>query len=330
MLFPSFSHIYVEGRARGHAATEAILNRFPRAAQIAIDDYKEVFNRGYQAWRLQKKGPKLILAARRDEFLYPCSDIAPSFGHPHFYYNTLMLNCLYDCDYCYLQGTYPSANLVMFVNLADYFEATDAVLARHPLYMCISYDTDLLGLEGIYPYSRRWIEYASIRPDLLIEIRTKSANFRLLRDLAPSPNVVLAWTLSPQPVAERFEPLTPGLEQRLKSMQQAAAAGWPVRLCLDPLLRVPNWQQVYSEFLDRLEHSLDWSKVRDASVGVFRMNRDFLKRIRRQRQDSPIIHYPYVQENRIVTYDSQTRTQMTEMVRERLVAHLGHEKVVVV
>ncbi|MCA9793946.1 MAG: DNA photolyase [Candidatus Eremiobacteraeota bacterium] len=330
MLFPSFSHIYVEQSARGYPATDALLARFPKASQIAIEDYKEVFNRGYQAWRLQKKSPKLILAARREEFLYPCSDIAPSFGHPHFYYNTLMLNCIYDCDYCYLQGTYPSANLVMFVNLEDYFKATDAVLARHPMYLCISYDTDLLGLESVYPYARQWIEYARTRPELLIEIRTKSANYRLLRDVAPCANVVLAWTLSPQPVAERFEPLTPGLAQRLKSMQQAAADGWPVRLCLDPLLKVPDWRRVYLEFLDQLEAELDWSRLRDASVGVFRMNRDFLKRIRRQRQDSPIIHYPYVQENRIVSYDSQTRSEMVELVRERLANLLGKEKVVVV
>ena len=36
-----------------------------------------------------------------------------------------MFNCIYDCDYCYLQGMYPSANIVVFVNHEDFFDAVD-------------------------------------------------------------------------------------------------------------------------------------------------------------------------------------------------------------
>ena len=31
------------------------------------------------------------------------------------------MNCVFDCEYCYLKGMYPSANLVVFVNLEDIF-----------------------------------------------------------------------------------------------------------------------------------------------------------------------------------------------------------------
>lgn len=30
-----------------------------------------------------------------------------------------MMNCIFDCEYCYLKGMYPSGNLVVFVNLED-------------------------------------------------------------------------------------------------------------------------------------------------------------------------------------------------------------------
>ncbi len=327
---PSFSHLYIEKAAQSLPGTDRLKSRFRKTRVVEIEDYKEVFNRGYQHWRLQKRSPKLIIARRREDFLYPCSDIAPSFGHQHFFYNTVMLNCIYDCDYCYLQGTYPSANLVMFVNDHDYFEATDRVLKDHPLYLCLSYDTDLLALEAVYPYSRNWIEFTRQRPDLLVEIRTKSANYRLIADLPPCPNVVLAWTLSPDPIAKRFEPLTPALEQRLASLGKAIEDGWPVRLCLDPLLRVKRWPQVYRDFLAELDRKLPWSRLRDASVGVFRMNKDFLKRIRRQRKDSPLIHYPYQVEEKVASYPGQQRQEMIELVAGHLRSRMGDQKVVVV
>ena len=64
------------------------------------------------------------------------------------------------------KGCIRPANIVIFVNLKDYFEATrEAIRQRadpsNPLYLAISYDTDLLAFESIVPYSRKWIEFQS-------------------------------------------------------------------------------------------------------------------------------------------------------------------------
>ena len=32
-----------------------------------------------------------------------------------------MLNCIYDCKYCFLQGMFNSANYLVFVNYQDFF-----------------------------------------------------------------------------------------------------------------------------------------------------------------------------------------------------------------
>lgn len=329
-LAPSFSHIYLEEEAAELPGARRVLERFPRARVVPVGAYSEVFNRSNQEWRLQKRSLKLVLARRREDFLYRCSDIAPSFGNPEFYYNTLMMNCLYDCDYCYLQGMYPSANVVMFLNTEDYFQATAEQVRQAPLYLCLSYDTDLLAFEAVYPYVREWVSFARSQPDLLTEVRTKSANYRLIRDLTPASNVILAWTLSPDAVSRRFEPRTPPLSARLASLQAALEDGWPVRLCFDPLLRVPGWEEVYGAFLDQVAAAVDLESVRDASVGVFRMNRDYLKRIRRQRADSAVIHHPYEVEERIASYPEPQRREMLEFVTGRLHRWMPREKVFVV
>ena len=54
------------------------------------------------------------------------------------------MNCIFDCEYCYLKGMYPSANIVVFVNLEDIFAEVAQKLENHSLYLCVSHDTDLL------------------------------------------------------------------------------------------------------------------------------------------------------------------------------------------
>lgn len=55
-----------------------------------------------------------------------------------------MMNCIFDCEYCYLKGMYPSGNLVVFVNLEDIFAELEALLAQKSIYLCVSYDADLV------------------------------------------------------------------------------------------------------------------------------------------------------------------------------------------
>lgn len=287
---PLFSHIYIEQDVQDHPFTAQIQSRLPKALTVPIQSVSELTQRRSAAWSYQKRTPKLILARNRSDLLYPCSDVAPNFGHPHFYYAVPMQNCLYDCEYCYLQGMYNSAHLVLFVNQK---EIQEAVLARAQelgsLYLCIAYDNDLLAFEGILGVVGHWIDALRDFPQVTVEVRTKSANFRALGARPAAPNFILAWTLSPPSVISAFEAKTPPLEARLESMQQASSAGWPVRLCLDPLIPVRNWKQHYSDLLARLDKERVWEKVQDVSYGLFRMNKDYLRKARKARPDSSLL-----------------------------------------
>ena len=39
-----------------------------------------------------------------------------------------MLNCIYDCNYCFLQGMFNSANYLVFVNYEDYFKEIEKII----------------------------------------------------------------------------------------------------------------------------------------------------------------------------------------------------------
>lgn len=115
-----FSHIYVEEDIKNNPFTKEILSKFPKAEIIEIEHYKDKFNPYSQNFRAQKNSQKLILAQKEPPFLYEASDLIQK-QDKNFLYTTPMLNCIYDCHYCFLQGMYPSSNVVLFVNLEDFF-----------------------------------------------------------------------------------------------------------------------------------------------------------------------------------------------------------------
>ncbi len=232
------------------------------------------------------------MAERRAPFLYPCSDIAPSFGQHHFYYATPAINCLYDCEYCYLQGMYNSANIIVYINQEDFLGAVDHKLAEEPLYLCLSYDSDLLAMESLFPLNRFWIEASRTRPDALFELRSKSANFRALKDLEPSDNVILAWTVSPESVIRDFEAKTANLQGRVNAMKSAQERGWSIRICIDPILQIPEWEAEYRSLLEVLKQELDPDFIRDIALGFFRLGPQYLSKMRKILPHSPLVHHP--------------------------------------
>ncbi|MEA1920785.1 MAG: radical SAM protein, partial [Campylobacterota bacterium] len=203
-----FSHVYVERSILEDPRAQRIMARFEKSHIIIIEHYKDIFNRQGQSFRAQSRSKNLILAKKETPFLYEGSFYSDGFDYENFFYTPSLLGCLYDCDYCYLQGMYNSANTVLFVNLEDFFDAVIPYLDK-PTLVAISYDTDTLAVEKLTGQTQAWINFSKKHPNLHLEIRTKSANFRAIEALTPSKQLVLAWTLSPQAITQAYEHHTP-------------------------------------------------------------------------------------------------------------------------
>lgn len=324
----AFSHIYVEEGAEQYALSQRIFARFPKATRVPIQNYKEVFNRPRQRWDHQRQALKLILAVRKEGFLYPGSPFVPNFDHTRFFYTTPVLNCLYACEYCYLQGMFPSANVVVFVNSTDFISAAATELAGPtPAYLCISYDTDLLALEDIIGYCREWVEFARTNPHIVIEIRTKSSHVKLLRDVTPAPNVIIAWTLSPDSVIRAYEHKTPNLMARLKAIRTAQQHGWNVRICYDPVLPIGSWRDSYAALIRDTFTHIDPSAVQDVSIGVFRIPAGYLRVMQESNPGSRLLHYPYTIRNGSASHSSEQHTQMLNQISQQLTQYIPQEKI---
>lgn len=78
---------------------------------------------------------------------------------------------------------------------------------------------------------------------------TKSASVDRLLHVEHGGRTTLSWSLNPPAVVSSFEPNAPSVESRIVAMEQCAAAGYPVRAVIMPMIPVPGYKQQYAEFV---------------------------------------------------------------------------------
>ena len=334
-FYPPFSHIYIEEGLLRDRECLRVLERFPKAVYIPIRHYKDVFNRKKQNRSLQEKSRKLILARKEGQRIYKGAPVCQDFSEAHFYYSSLLMNCPFHCTYCYLQGMYPSANLVLFLNLNDYFTDCRALLSeKGSLYLCISYDTDLIAMEEVYPYVERFLSFLEEEKKLLIEVRTKAGGegfFRRIETLSVPEDVkrrmIFAFTLSPLEIVEEAEQGSAGLMGRIVAVKRAIEEGFRVRLCFDPMIYHTDWKNIYRRFLDLVFREIPSEKVYDISVGSFRISESYLKAMERACPDSPHTFFPYENTNGFYHYPKDLLEEMEGFLLSRIEEQFPKERI---
>lgn len=330
-----FQHIYVEEAILQSPDVERVLRKFPKAKVIPIKHYKDVFNRKKQGRLAQSHSRKLILAKKEGQRLYDGAVVCQDFSESHFCYTSLLMNCPFHCAYCYLQGMYPSSNLVMFLNLEDYFsDCRKWIAEKGSLYLCISYDTDLLAMEGIYPYVEEFARFLNQENALRIEVRTKAGGEGLWRKMQKLPlssegrkRMIFAFTLSPEEIIEEAEEGTARLSSRIFAIQKALEEGYLVRLCFDPMIYHPRWKELYGALLQEVFEKIPMEQIHDCSLGSFRISESYLKAMGKALPNSPHTQFPYENTGGYYHYPKELMEEMEGFLYSRLQEKLPKEKI---
>ena len=312
--------IYVEEAIATHPRTQALLARFTDAMVVPIDRYGSVFNRRRQSFRLQKSKPALIIAEKHAGHVLP-TPATYGIGAQANYYFSHMLNCLYDCRYCFLQGMYRSAHYVLFVNYESFYEAIDARLTEHPdedVHFFSGYDCDSLAMEHLTGFARTTLPVFATRPRAVLELRTKSIQTRPLRDIEPIPNCVVAYSLMPALLAARLDHRAPRVKHRIAAMATLARQGWQIGLRFDPLIAHPDFETLYGELFEQVFDQVPLARVHSVSYGPMRFPKNMFRDIVRLYPEEPVFAGPLEKRGKMVAYGEVAEEEMQAFCRETL------------
>lgn len=322
--------IYVETSVRHHPRTQRILAQYPTADIIECDHYKAVFNPKNQNFRQQKAlGPALILAEKQGRRVMP----APAgfgIGHQHNYYFSHLLNCPYDCRYCFLQGMYPSANWVLFVNFEYFMQDIAETMQSHSTESCVffsGYDCDSLAMDGLTQFVSEFVPFFATIPQATLELRTKSTQVRGLLAMQPIPNAVVAFSLAPALVAERVEHKAPSINKRLQAIEKLVKAGWQVGVRFDPLIQLRDFDVQYEALITKLKQIIPKSQLHSVSVGALRFPNKMLDRLQGLYPEDPLLMYPFQQKNGVSSYAENTEQALKNRVHQMVADWVGADKI---
>jgi spore photoproduct lyase len=320
--------IYIEENVREHPRVKDITARFPAARKIVCGRYGEVFNPKAQNFRLQKQKPSLILAEKHTRFAL-ATPKGYGIGAAKNYYFSHMLNCLYDCRYCFLQGMYQSANYVLFVNYEDFQADIRQICAASPAetsHFFSGYDCDSLALEPVTGFAEQFLPFFASLPNSWIELRTKSTQIRILTKQEPLPRCVVAFSLTPAEIAAKVEDKAPTLERRLEAIKKLQHQGWLIGLRFDPLIYQTGYRQQYRQLFDHVFAMIDLGQLHSVSLGLFRLPESYYKKIHKLYPDEKLFASPLETQGGMVSYRQELEQQMLEFCTAQLMHHIPTSK----
>ena len=319
--------IYIEEQVAEHPGTLDILERFPDTRQIYCQRYGEIFNRKAQSFRSQKQQAALILAKKHKNFLLPTPENYGIGATENFYFSHMM-NCLYDCRYCFLQGMYQSAHYVLFVNYEDFAkEIENKINTRtEEVHIFSGYDCDSLALEPVTKFLDYFLPVFRDKPNALLEIRTKSTQIRTLLNTEALDNCVIAWSFTPTEIAAALEHKTPTVNRRIDAIEKLQERGWQIGLRFDPLIYSSEYQVQYQKLFTDTFSKCDPELLHSVSLGSFRLPKDFFKSLQKMYPREKLFASPLIEEKGMIGYKEQIKTEMLNFCSAEILKYIPEEK----
>lgn len=179
---------------------------------------------------------------------------------PHFVELKWAYGCPYDCAWCYLKGTFrfqPKGTSPVVKpykktesHTRKFLEEvkTPEILNAGEIADSLMHENDEL------PFSKFIIPIFETQELHKVLFLTKSSNVDNLLEIEPHNQAIISFSLNAIPVAKRWEK-APSVLKRIEAAKRVFDAGYEVRVRIDPMVPVKNWQEHYLELLDLLFNS---------------------------------------------------------------------------
>ncbi len=177
---------------------------------------------------------------------------------PHFLELKWAYGCPFDCSWCYLKGTFrfrPEGIKPVYKPYEKIKLHTEFFLqnVNMPEILNAGEITDSLMRENSKDSFANFIIpiFESQKKHKVLFV-TKSNKIKNLLTINPHNQSIVSFTLNAEPVAERWEKRAPPSKERILAARRVKEADYEVRIRIDPMVPIDNWQEHYEKLLDDL------------------------------------------------------------------------------
>lgn len=186
---------------------------------------------------------------------------------PHFLELKWAYGCPFDCAWCYLKGTFrflPSGTKPIFKDYGKIelhvrrFFGQIAI----PEILNTGEIADSLMAEGLSkPFSKFIIPLFEEQDRHKVLFVTKSNSIRHLLEINPHNQAIMSFSLNADEVAKRWERGAPPIDKRIEAARKLSHTGYEVRIRIDPIVPVSDWEKHYANLIDEIFGNLIPSRI---------------------------------------------------------------------
>jgi len=218
-------------------------------------------------------------------------------------------NCGYGCSYCSIQSFFDGKQISFDKGFADKLKNLEFD-AEKTYHIGTGQSSDSLMWGNSHGVLDAVIDLAWAHPNVILELKTKSANVsHLLRTDAPK-NIICTWSLNTPALIQNEEHGTASLVKRLDAARKVADAGFLVGFHFHPIVHYDLWQQDYALVVEQLSALFKPEEVALVSMGTLTYIKSVMREIRKRAIPTQILKMPMVDSNGKQSYPDEIKLSL--------------------
>jgi spore photoproduct lyase len=316
-----FEKIYIENSIKELPQTKSILNKFLNSEIFYIEEINDVFQKVKKPYLQKRDNLNLFLGSKKGQLVKVAPNAYGLSGEPHYYF-VHAYNCIYECDYCYLQGYFHSPDIVLFLNHEEIgkeiIRLAQANLPAKSWFHAGEY-SDSLAISHISGELDFYFNLFKSLPQSYLELRTKSINIKELVTHQPLPNIITSFSLSPHHRSKENDLKTPSTNARLKAINTLYNLGFPIGIHFDPIIFDDQLIESYLELIEDLNQAIPIQDIKYISLGVVRFTKDTYHQVQKNYPHSNLLGQEFIKsfDNKI-RYNKPMRMWMMQKIKSLL------------
>ena len=217
--------------------------------------------------------------------------------------------CGYACSYCSIQSFYDSQKIYFQNNFSEKLDSLQ--LDPDTLYHIgtgQSSDSLMWGdrnniLTDLFTFARK-------NPNVILELKTKSAVISWADKLEVPSNVIATWSLNAPTIITNEEHRTASLESRLAAARELADKGVLVGFHFHPMVYFEGWEHEYREITESIQKMFSPDETVMISIGTLTFIKPVLHKLRTSGISSKVLQIPMAETAGKYSYDDETKIKL--------------------